>query len=352
MQTYTDQHGRVVREYRSPEAVFAKESLDSLGSIPVTIGHPPSGVTALNHRELSVGHVSDAPSGRRPDGHVEWLETAVVVSDAHTLRRIEDTGPEALTEVSMGYLADVVPTSGVTTDGHHYDAVQTNIRFNHLALLKDGHARAGSGARLRLDGNQEPIMLVRADDNSTPTSATTPKQIVKVDGIDVEKGSDTHISLLERVSAAHAKRADDTAALLATTQTELGAAKATIAAYKPVDVNALVQDELAFRQSVLPALPKVDGKPYDFTGKTRDTVRADAVGAAVIADAAKLGSDAERAGYVAAHLKIKLDAAGKAPAPLHVPSVIVDSNGNAPKFRDKRADAYNAARGITTGAAK
>jgi hypothetical protein len=354
VQSYTDQYGRVVREYRSPEAVFAKESLDSLGSIPVTVGHPPSGVTALNHRELSVGHVSDAPAGRRPDGHVEWLETAVVVSDAHTLRRIEDTGPEALTEVSMGYLADVLPSPGVTPDGHHYDAVQTNIRFNHLALLKDGHARAGSGARLRLDGNQEPIpMTIRADDNTTSTPAA--KARVKVDGIECDFGSDTHVQILERVSAAHAKRADDNAAALTLVQTELGTAKATIAAYKPVDVNALVQDELAFRSGILPALPKgADGKAYDFAGKTRDTVRADAVGAAVIAEAAKLGSDAERAGYVAAHLKIKLDAVTRAPTPLHVPTVITDASGNPPKKKsDKRADAFAASFGTpVTGAAK
>jgi hypothetical protein len=347
VQSYTDQYGQLVREWRSPEEVFSQESLDSLGSIPVTVGHPPSGVNALNHRQLSVGHVSDAPSGRRPDGNVEWLETAAVVSDAATLRRIElpSTDPTALVEVSMGYLAEVIPGPGVTPAGEHYDARQTKIRFNHLALLADGQARAGSGARLRLDGNQEPIMVIRADDNATVTAASRPR--VKVDGIECEQGSDTHVQMLERNTATQTKRADDATTALTAAQTELGAAKATIAAYKPVDVNALVQDELAFRSSLLPALPK----GYDFASKTRDQVRADAVGAAVIADAAKLGSDAERAGYVAAHLKIKLDAAGKAPPTLHVPSAIV-VDPNRPKRVDKRADAYGASWGAAPGAAK
>ncbi|MFL5520595.1 MAG: DUF2213 domain-containing protein, partial [Gemmatimonadales bacterium] len=181
VQVYTDQHGRTIREYRPPEMVFAQESLDTLGSIPVTVGHPPMGVNPLNHREVSVGHVSDAAPSRRKDGAAEWLETAVIVSDAEALRRVE---AGELVEVSMGYLAEVEPSAGVTPDGQHYDAVQKNIRFNHLALLRDGHARAGSGARLRLDGNQEPDMFVRADDNTSPASAPSPVQRprVTVDG--------------------------------------------------------------------------------------------------------------------------------------------------------------------------
>lgn len=341
VQVYTDQHGRTVREYRPPEVVFAPESLDTLASIPVTVGHPPMGVTPLNHREVSVGHVSDAPPARRSDGPVEWVDTAVVVSDADALRRIElpPTDPQALTEVSMGYLAEVVPEQGITPIGEHYDARQKNIRFNHLALLPSGHARAGSGAKLRLDGNQEPTMFVRADDNSTPVA--TPKPRVTVDGIDAERGSDTHISLLERARDKEKARADGLMAELTAAQTELGTAKATIASHKPVDVNALVADELAFRSSLLPILPKADGKPYDFSGKTRDAIRADVVGPAVMADAAKLPSDAERAGYIQAHVKLKLDAVGKAPPALHVPTVVTDSTEKPKKPVDKRADAYN-----------
>jgi hypothetical protein len=342
VQVYTDQHGATVREYRPPETVFAPESLETLGSIPVTEGHPAQGVNPMNHRALSVGHVSDAPPSRRKDGSggAEWLETAVVLSDADTLRKVESG---ELTEVSMGYFAEVSPERGVTPDGEHYDAVQKSIRFNHLALLKDGHARAGSGARLRLDGNQEPTPMYRADEN-TPAPAARAR--VKVDGIECEHGSDTHVQMLERGRETEKKRADDLATALVTAQTELGTAKATIAAHEPVDVNALVQDELSFRSSLLPALPK----GYDFAAKTRDQVRADAVGAAVIADAAKLGSDAERAGYVAAHLKIKLDAAGKPPPTLHVPSaIVVDPNK---KRVDKRADAYAASWGAAPGAAK
>lgn len=348
VQTYTDAQGNTVREYRPPEEVFSPASLETLAAVPVTVGHPPAGVSPSNYREVTVGHASDAPTARRKDGPVEWVDGALIVSDGGTLRRV-DSGE--LAELSAGYLADVVPEKGIAPDGQHYDAKQTNIRFNHIALLPAGHARAGSGAKLRLDGNQEPTMFVRHDDNASPASA--PKQLVKVDGIDVEKGSDTHVSLLERSRDAEKKRADDATVALTAAQTAQGEMKAKLDAAEAklagIDVNRLVQDELAFRAQLLPALSKgPDGKPYDFTGKSRDTVRADAVGPAVMAEAAKLSSDAERTGYIAAHLKIKLDAAGKTPAPLHTPTKTVEdstSSTQKPKFTDKRADAFQSSWG-------
>lgn len=192
-------------------------------------------------------------------------------------------------------------------------------------------------------------MHVRHDDNSTP--AQTPKLLVKIDGIDVEKGSDTHLSLLERAITAQTKRADDAATALAAAQTAQGELKAKLDAAEKklaeLDVGKLVQDELDFRSQLLPILPKqADGKPYDFTGKSRDQVRGDAVGAAVLAEAAKLGSDAERAGFLQAHVKMKLDGVGQTPAPLHAPAPVkTDGETPKPKFADKRADAFQSSWG-------
>lgn len=147
VQVYTDPSGREVREYRPADEVFAALALESLGAIPVTIGHPGA-VDASNWRRHAVGHVSDTPASKRQDGPTSWLETALVISDADALSRVASGD---LVEVSMGYTADVVPESGVAPDGQRYDAVQRNIRFNHLALLESGRARAGRDARLRLD---------------------------------------------------------------------------------------------------------------------------------------------------------------------------------------------------------
>lgn len=357
VQTYTDDSGNTVREYRPPAEVFKQESLDSLASVPLTVGHPREGVTPRNHREVSVGHTTDSAPSRRPEGSVEWVDTAGIVSDASTLARV-DAGE--LAEVSAGYTADVIPQKGVAPDGQPYDALQTNIRFNHVALLPPGHARAGSGAKLRLDGNQEPTMFVRHDDNSS--TAQSPKVTVKVDGIDVEKGSDTHLSLLERSIATLTKRADDAETALKAAQTAQGELQAKLIEsdkkLAAINVPQLVADELDFRSKLLPILPKgADNKPYDFTGKSRDQVRADAVGPEVIAEAAKQGSDAARDGFISAHVKMKLDAAGKQQpgsrsTPLHTPvkTDAAEETATQPKFRDKRADAFQASFGVQAGA--
>lgn len=172
----------------------------------------------------------------------------------------------------------------------------------------------------------------------------TPKRVVKVDGIDVDFGSETHVSLLDRQIAAEKTRADSAAATLATAQTKAGevqakldAANKELDALKARDVNALVQDELDFRSKHLPILPA----KYDFTGKSRDQVRADAVGAEVVAAAAKL-PEGERTGYISAHIGLKLDAASKTPVPTHVPTAKVDGNGAATNRKDPRKAAYDA----------
>lgn len=193
-------------------------------------------------------------------------------------------------------------------------------------------------------------MFVRSDDTSSPAQAPSAahRPRVTVDGISCERGDDTHISLLERARDSEKKRADDAATALTTAQTEVGTLKAKLDEAEKklagLDVNKLVTDELAFRESVRPLLPK----GYDFSGKSRDQVRGDAVGQAVMADAAKLASDAERAGYIQAHLKLKLDAAGKGPPALHVPRPVQDAGDDKPKKPvDKRADAFTASWGGT-----
>jgi hypothetical protein len=312
VQEYTDADGKIVREYRPADEVFAPASLATLGSIPVTIGHPGR-VDAKNWRRHAVGHVTDAEPKRRADAGLDWLDTSIVVSDAETLERIADG---RLVEVSMGYTADVVAETGTAPDGTKYDAVQRNIRFNHLALLEDGRARAGRGARLRLDSNGD--MQVKLDSKEDAKR-------VKVDGIDCEFGSETHVQMLERRAELAIKRADDAEASAKAAQTELGTLKAKLDAVPaPVDVNKLIADELAFRDSMRKLLPT----DYKFDGRTRDDVRFDAVGADVAAKVRAL-PEGQREGYLQAMLDQR---AAVADRPTHAPvpgSVKADADAPA-----------------------
>src|SRR5581483_3078064 len=138
--TYTQPDGSVVRELRLPEEVFNKDSMKTLETAAVTVGHPGR-VTPENWRTLSVG----APVDVRKDGR--FLASDLVVNDATTLARV---GVD-LVECSCGYDCEVEKKSGVY-DGEQYDAIQRNIRYNHVGLGPEGWGRAGSSVRLRLDG--------------------------------------------------------------------------------------------------------------------------------------------------------------------------------------------------------
>lgn len=313
VQVYTDANGREVREYRPADEVFGSASLETLGAIPVTIGHPGA-VDAGNWRKHAVGHVSDAPAARRQDGPTEWLETSVVISDAAALSRVSSGD---LVEVSMGYTADVVPESGTAPDGTRYDAVQRNIRFNHLALLEDGRARAGRGARLRLDSNGDQQVKLDSNDGAA--------RRIKVDGIDCDFGSETHVQMLERRAEQAVKRADEAAALVATANAEIGTLKAKLDAVPaPVNVEALVASELAFRASMLPLLPK----DYKFDGRSRLDVRFDAVGPETAAKVRAL-PEGQREGYLQAMLDQRAAAADR---PTHAP---VKTDATDPKVSTK-----------------
>ena len=54
-----------------------------------------------------------------------------------------------LKELSLGYNLTLDETPG-EWNGQHYDAIQRDIRINHLALGRE--ARAGEQARLNIDG--------------------------------------------------------------------------------------------------------------------------------------------------------------------------------------------------------
>ena len=127
----------VVRVYRPEEEVFRPSSLDSLAGKPITIEHPDAAVTPDNAKDLVVGHVGDT-IGR--DG--EFVTATVRLTHRDGILAAN----AGKVELSVGYDTDVEVVSGVTPDGQPFDAIQTNIRANHVALVDRG--RCGSACRL------------------------------------------------------------------------------------------------------------------------------------------------------------------------------------------------------------
>lgn len=175
---YSD--GSVKREYRPAEEVFHADSLASMRGAAVTIGHPKDLVTPENFRALNVGGVGDDV---RADG--DLMAASVAVNDATALAGVNSRDT---IELSAGYTCDTDETPGVTPRGEPYDAIQRNIRYNHVALLPAGAGRAGPDCRLRLDA----------------ASAIRVSMLkIRIDGIEYDAGSasaqEAHDDLVKRL---------------------------------------------------------------------------------------------------------------------------------------------------------
>lgn len=133
---YRNADGSERLEYRPPDEAFNADSLKSLEGMPITVGHKAM-VTAQN--AARVQPIGTILSSGRQDGND--IVADVVIYDLPTSAR----------ELSCGYNLDLDETPGTTPDGQHYDAVQRNIRYNHVAVVPKG--RAGV-ARLNMDGEQ------------------------------------------------------------------------------------------------------------------------------------------------------------------------------------------------------
>src|SRR3990172_900283 len=123
--------------YRPDSEVFDKESLHSFAHRPLTNDHPHEAVTSDNWKEHAKGYTGDRIAR---DG--EYIQVPLLMTDSDTIKAMED----GKRELSVGYQAEIEWKDGVTPSGLHYDAIQRNIRANHIALVD--RARAGHGARI------------------------------------------------------------------------------------------------------------------------------------------------------------------------------------------------------------
>lgn len=153
---YSDEAGEEWREYRSDDDVFAPLSIASLEGSTLTDDHPEDFVNVDNARELTRGVVMKAWR----DGHL--MRVIVIARDRELLDKIA----AGKVELSCGYTAVVVPEAGVHPTEGTYQARQTQIIHNHLAVVDI--ARAGPVARLAVP----PEMLVPAANDPNAGTAS------------------------------------------------------------------------------------------------------------------------------------------------------------------------------------
>jgi len=258
---YRQPNGSIRREYRPPEEVFHADSLASYKGKPITIGHP--GLVTSKNAKL---HTCGACLGEgRADGNDVLGD--LMIYDTSAI----DAGAK---ELSNGYTLDLDETPG-EINGERYDAVQRNIRVNHIALVPRG--RAGN-ARLNLDA---------ADADTTEEDTTMTMVKVRLDsGIsydaapEVANAFDASQKAVQaatadadkeraRADAAEAKLRDAEAAADKIRQDAATAAKARLKLEDTANkVGAEFKQDATDTEIRTAVIKKVRGDSFDLTGKS------------------------------------------------------------------------------------
>jgi uncharacterized protein len=193
-----------VKVYRDEAEVFARDSVASFLNKPITNDHPATGVNAANWRDHAVGNVAKALR----EG--EFLAFDLVLMDAAAIADVKG----GKRELSNGYSCKLDWTPGTAPDGTAYDARQTNIRGNHVALVDQG--RAGPHCAIK-DG------FAVCDANPAAQSAFTKEdrvsKTITLDGLPVNLGD---VAAVEAAIAKITDRATTAETALADANTKVG----------------------------------------------------------------------------------------------------------------------------------
>lgn len=145
---YRQPDGTIRAEFRPPAEVFKSDSMASARMVPITDRHPEAFVTPDNAKELSVGFTGE---NVRADG--DNLVVPVNINTAQGIAAVDG----GRSELSFGYTCKVDEIAG-EWNGEPYTHAQSDIKYNHLALVEQG--RAGHVASLRLDAEDAVMTIV------------------------------------------------------------------------------------------------------------------------------------------------------------------------------------------------
>jgi hypothetical protein len=313
------QADQVVNVYRSPDEVFAAKALGSFVAKPITNDHPASPVTAANWRDIARGTIMGAVK----EGDYVGFDLAFL--DAGIVDSIE-SGKK---ELSCGYSSQIVIGDGVAPDGTAYQARQTEIRGNHLALVDKG--RAGSTCRVGDAASCEPmpsdeVRKFLADERTYSPPTNPHKNITAdngdgrmphtliIDGLQVTEVSDQAKAAIEKLqgqaaAAIQAKDAADTKVgeLTAAVSTKDGEIAALTQKVKDAEISPAQLEKLVADRSALIAQAKAIDPNIVTDGKTEGEIRK-AVVSTKLGDAAKDMNDGAIGGAFAVLAKdVKVD---------------------------------------------
>ena len=192
---YKTADGKIVRQLRDPKEVFNQDSLDTLKSVPVTLRHPPKLITVDDVNEYIKGYSSDSIE---KEGNK--LKTTLTITSKDAIKSVEDG---ETVELSCGYECELEESNGVF-NGEEYDAIQRNIKYNHIALVERG--RAGSDVRVLMDSDNlnanagfEHVYVMDEGDLSTQEEKLVMEKIM-VEGKEFEVSPELALALKEMMA--------------------------------------------------------------------------------------------------------------------------------------------------------
>ena len=172
VQTYYLPDGTERREFRPASEVFKPDSLASYQGKPITLGHVF--VNSDNAKEVVVGAVSGSA--------MREYSNVIVPLTVYDKESIEKAKNGIAGELSVGYSTVDVESKGwgsnetgeykldgeyqsqdeIPSDWVRFDALQTEIKVNHVALVYKGRAQV---AKLNFDAQQENPYTTDVDIN-------------------------------------------------------------------------------------------------------------------------------------------------------------------------------------------
>lgn len=167
--SYYDDNRREVKLLRSIDDV--KAATPGIADLPITLLHPSEDVTEQNVDKLKVGTI----------GHevvFDGLNNKIHV-DIEDPKAIEAIMKRQIRAVSMGYDCRVVKDSG-NWQGVDYDGRQTEIVYNHMALVPVGRAGDGVNFRVRC-GDSVDFNIFKNEDKKMKKTTLRDGSIVEVE---------------------------------------------------------------------------------------------------------------------------------------------------------------------------
>lgn len=259
----------IVRVYRPADQVFSKDAMKTYAHRPMTNDHPSVAVNSENWKDYAVGQTG---GDVMRDG--EYVRVPLVLMDQKAISDWEN----GKVELSMGYSADIVFQAGVTDSGEEYDAIQTNLHMNHLALVN----KARGGDKLRIGDQGAPDIIHPAQPNEGGHMADSNLRKVIVDGLSVEtteQGAQAIDKLTKQVGDAMAAKDTliaDHAKAIAAKDAEIAKKDAEIDALKGKVMDAAALDAAVNARADLIATAKKVAD-QDYTGKSEAEIRKMAV---------------------------------------------------------------------------